>query len=223
MVYSPVNPWTFPVNPNFPWVPDATVIASITQANPCIVTTTTNHGYSTGFNVRVTFPFPYSNTFGMTQINGLTGAITVLSPMTFSMPINTLGFNSFKSGNSPITNITRANPAVVTVTTNNFFVGQTVTVTGVSGMTQINDAIYIVSAVSGSTVSLNLDSSAFSAYAGGGTMANTQSAQIIPIGQYTNIDLDDSMQVNPPNPQSLAQVPIFQKPGLQAGGPVSPS
>lgn len=98
MVYSPVNPWTFPINPNFPFLYDISYIESITQSNPCIITTTSPHGYSTGFNVRVTFPFPYSKSFGMIQINGLSGLITVFSPTSFSMPINTLGFDPFVVG-----------------------------------------------------------------------------------------------------------------------------
>ena len=151
MVYSPVNPWTFPVNPNFPWIYDSTFISSITQGNPCIVTTTAPHGYNTGFNVRVVFPFPYSNSFGMYQINTLSGVITVLSPTSFSMPINTLHFDPF---------------------------------------------------VIGTTL---------------------EKPQIIPIGQQANINLNNSTQVNPVNPSSLSNVPLFQQPGLQAGGPCSTS
>jgi hypothetical protein len=100
MVYSPVNPWTFPVNPNFPWLPKATVISAITNANPAVVTTTTNHGYSDGLIVRVVLPFPYFSAFGMIQINGLSGPILVLSPTTFSVAINTLTFDPFVVGTS---------------------------------------------------------------------------------------------------------------------------
>lgn len=146
MVYSPVNAWTFAVNPNFPWVYDIAIISAITQANPCVVTTAADHGYSTGFQVRVSFPFPYSKSFGMYQINGLSGVITVLSPTTFSMPIDTTGFDAF---------------------------------------------------VVGTTL---------------------QNAQIIPIGQMVNTDLNDSQQTNPTNPQTLDSVVVFQNPGLQAPG-----
>ncbi len=151
MVFSPVNPWTFPVNPNFPWIYDIAVISSITQGFPCIITTSTPHGYSSGFNVRVSFPFPYYNSFGMYQINGLSGLITVLSPTSFSMPINTTDFNPF---------------------------------------------------VIGTTL---------------------QSPLIIPSGQQSNTDLNDSQQVNPPNPHRLSDVKLFQNPGLQAAGPCSTS
>ena len=98
MTYSPVNPWTFPVNPNFPWLPQQKTIASITNANPAVITTTTDHGYSTGFNVRVFFPYTASNVFGMEQIAEQTGTITVLSPTSFSITIDTRGYPAFTQG-----------------------------------------------------------------------------------------------------------------------------
>lgn len=224
MVYSPVNPWTFPVNPNFPWTPPSNIISNITKGNPCIITTVSSHGYADGLTVRVSFPYPYSNSFGMYQINNLSGPITVLSPTTFSLPINTINFDSFEAGSSTITNISQAANAVVTVTTPNFFMGQVVLITGVAGMTQINGAAYIVIGISGSTVTLNVDSTLFTPYSSGGLMQNTQSPQIIPIGALANASItDDFTQVNPVNPQTLQDVVIFQKPGLQAGGPCSPS
>ena len=151
MVYSPVNPWTFPVNPNFPWLPKTNTITSITQSNPAVITTGTNHGYSSGFNIRIVFPFPNAYQFGMTQINEQIGTITVLSPNSFAIDINSLNYDPF---------------------------------------------------VLGST---------------------TEVPQVIPVGQYTNINLDDSTQVNPPNPQDGQPIPIFQSPGLQAAGPCSTS
>jgi hypothetical protein len=151
MVYSPVNAWTFPVNPNFPWRPDIAIITAITNAFPAIITTAQPHGYSSGFNVRVVFPFPYALYFGMDQINEQIGTIQVLSPTTFSISIDTTNYDPF---------------------------------------------------IIGTTL---------------------QSPQVIPIGQYTNIELDDSSQVNPSNPQVLSQVPLFQKPGLQAPGACSTS
>lgn len=95
MVYSPVNPWTFPVNPSFPWLPAANTITAITNANPAVITTGTNHGYSDGLIIRIFFPFPYAYLFGMTQIDGLSGTITVLSANTFSVNINTINFDPF--------------------------------------------------------------------------------------------------------------------------------
>lgn len=151
MVYSPVNQWTFPINPNFPFIPDARIISSITNAKEAVVTTTQNHGYSTGFVVRIVYPFPYYLAFGMPQINGLTGVINVMSPNTFSISINSLSFDPFVVGTA------------------------------------------------------------------------LESAQVIPIGQHTNANLNNSTQVNPVNPNSLTRVVLFQNPGLQAPGASSTS
>jgi hypothetical protein len=152
MSYSPVNPWTFPVNPAFPWLPQSRTITSITQANPAVVTTSGNHGYLSGLVCRIFFPFPYANSFGMYQINGLSSVINVLSPTTFSMAINSLSFDPFVVGTA------------------------------------------------------------------------LETPQVLPIGQSANGPIpDDFTQVNPVNPANLAQVPIFQKPGLQSGGPCQPT
>lgn len=151
MVYSPTNAWTFPVNASFPWLPAANTITSITKANPAIVTTGSDHGYSTGFNVRIVFPFPYAKSFGMIQINEQVGTITVTGTDTFSINIDTTAYDPF---------------------------------------------------VVGTTL---------------------QTAQVIPISQYGNSDLDDFTQVNPANPQTGVPVPLFQSPGLQFGGACSTS
>ena len=139
------------MNPNFPWTPDISFISAITKANPAVVTTTAAHGYTTGYSIRIVFPFPYAYAFGMYQINGQSAVITVLSPTSFSISINTLKYDTF---------------------------------------------------VLGTTL---------------------EQAQAIPIGQTTNADLDDSTQLNPPNPQTGVPIPLFQSPGLQAGGPCSTS
>lgn len=224
MVYSPENPWTFPVDTNFPWLPAESIISTISQANPCIITTTSAHGYIDGLVVQVLFPFNAYNNFGMMQINGLSGAISVLSPTSFSLPINTLAFDPFNAASSVVTNITQATQAVVTVTTQNFQPAQVVNLSGVGGMTEVNGLTFYVTAVSGFTVTLNIDSSLFGAYSGGGIMQNTQVPLVIPIGDLIGSSyLNEFHQVNPINPHLLSDVKIFQKPGLQVAGPCSPS
>lgn len=66
-------------------------ISGITQTNPIVVTTVGNHLYGTGLTVRLVVPVPY----GMYQADGLTGEIVVLSPTTFTMPIDGTNFNAF--------------------------------------------------------------------------------------------------------------------------------
>jgi len=82
-------------NPKF--MPAVRDILSITQANPAVVTTTfdgTNpgsHGYLTGVIARIDIPIQ----FGMQQLSGFQGVLTVLSPSTFSIAVNTTGFDPF--------------------------------------------------------------------------------------------------------------------------------
>jgi hypothetical protein len=81
------------------------------------------------------------------------------------------------TGGQQITNITKANPAVVTIdgsATLNFTVGDNAYFSGVGGMTQVNGNHYPVTNITGGgsvpyTVTLTLDSTAFSTYTGGGT------------------------------------------------------
>lgn len=79
------------------YAPAVRNILSITQASQAVITTTFDglvagdHGYVSGTIVRIIVP----ENFGMQQINKLSGPITVLSPSTFSIPINTLSFDAF--------------------------------------------------------------------------------------------------------------------------------
>lgn len=89
---------TFPLNPNYPWVPAVNTITAISNANPVEVTTGTAHGYTTGMFVRIVFPFPYGSSFGMPEINGKSAEITVTGDTTFTMPINSLNYQTFSIG-----------------------------------------------------------------------------------------------------------------------------
>lgn len=77
--------------------PATRLIESITNANPAVVTTTFAHGYVDGTVVRLDIP-PAD---GMQQANQLTGTITVLSPTTFSIDIDTRLFAAFAIPASP--------------------------------------------------------------------------------------------------------------------------
>jgi len=69
------------------------VISTITQANPAVITTTTNHQYISGMIVRLNIP----KGFGMQQVNQKQGEITVLSDTTFSIDIDTTLMDPFLS------------------------------------------------------------------------------------------------------------------------------
>jgi hypothetical protein len=77
---------TFPV-----YQPAMRIIASISNANPAVVTTTFAHQYLTGTIVRLNFPPGY----GMEQANQLTGEIVVTGSTTFSINIDTTFFDPF--------------------------------------------------------------------------------------------------------------------------------
>lgn len=77
-----------------------------------------------------------------------------------------------------ITAATQANPAVVTSNAHGYSVGDWVFITGVVGMTQLNGRYFLITAVTANTFTLGkildssaVDSSAYTAYTSGGTVA----------------------------------------------------
>jgi uncharacterized protein (TIGR02217 family) len=101
--------------------------------------------------------------------NTITGdsAITAFSVDTTTGQV-TLSANKTRS----ITAITQATSAVLTVGSHTFIVGDSVHVSGVSGMTEINGRRAAVTAFDATKITVAINSSAFSAYTSGGT-ANT--------------------------------------------------
>ena len=70
-----------------------TFISGITNANPGVVTTTINHGLTTGqANVYI------AGVLGMTGANGGPYTVTVLTPTTFSFGVNTTSLGTYTSG-----------------------------------------------------------------------------------------------------------------------------
>lgn len=69
------------------------VISTITNSNPAIITTSTNHQYITGMICRLNIP----KGFGMQQVNQQQGEIVVLSDTTFSIDIDTTLMDPFLS------------------------------------------------------------------------------------------------------------------------------
>lgn len=70
-----------------------------------------------------------------------------------------------------ITTITQANPAVVTAGTHGLIEGDVIRITGVVGMTEVNDQVYVVGPVTATTFELvDVDSTGYNAYVSGGTV-----------------------------------------------------
>jgi hypothetical protein len=71
-----------------------------------------------------------------------------------------------------ITAITKANPAMVTASGHGLVEGQVVKITGVIGMTEVNDDLFIVGEVTGASFALaDVDSTDYGAYTSGGSIA----------------------------------------------------
>jgi uncharacterized protein (TIGR02217 family) len=86
----------------------------------------------------------------------------------------TTGLVTFANTTKSITGISQAAAAVITLGIGHgFLAGESVYVSGVSGMTQINGARYYVTTVSPTTITVAVNSSAFSAYTSGGTVMTT--------------------------------------------------
>ncbi len=71
--------------------PTRRFIANITAAAQAVVTTTVNHAYTVGQQIRFNVSAPY----GMTQINGLTGNIVAITASTFTVDIDSSAFTAF--------------------------------------------------------------------------------------------------------------------------------
>lgn len=73
------------------FIPNRQEVSTITQANPGVVTTTQDHGYETGLNVRFFFPL----NVGMNQLEDKIVEITKIDDTNFSIGIDTSSFDSF--------------------------------------------------------------------------------------------------------------------------------
>jgi len=76
---------------------------------------------------------------------------------------------------SNITGATQANPCVLTVV-NQFAVGSYIFIMTVGGMTQLNNNNYLITAANSTSVTINVDSTAFTAYTSGGFCFNVTPA-----------------------------------------------
>lgn len=95
-------------------------------------------------------------------------------------------FTFFSDITKSITSITQAAQAVIGVgASHGYLVNDPVHVSSVSGMTQINGMRGLVTAVGASTITVNINSSGFSAYTSGGTTHTApQSGEVVASGCY---------------------------------------
>lgn len=177
---------------------------SITAANPAVVTLTNT--YNNGDRVRL------FNTTGMLQIAGMDFTISSVSGSGFSLlGLDASGFAAAATAVSArristldavepeflfVTKVTQANPAVVTVSqAHNYVVGQKVqfNIPSSFGMTQLSflPRPATITAVGTYTVTLDVDSSAFTAFAFPASTASPTAAlfaTMSPAGQSTTFN-----------------------------------
>ena len=112
----------------------------------------------------------------------------------YIIEMGNLYFRFFKDNGSigeatkTITGITRANPAVVTISTHGYENGDEVDIAAVVGMTEVNGKRFIVANKTTNTFELSgINSSAFTAYSSGGTAARVYEV----VTPYVEADLNE--------------------------------
>ena len=180
----------------------AIATTAITNANPAVVSTGTTP--SIGDIVRI-----YNQT-QMQQIAGMDFTITAVTPgvnMTLGY-LNAAGFANpatngfyrripadltFYPRKRWITGITAANPCVLTVSVaHDFVAGEKITIhcPAAFGMTQIDSVTATITAVTASTITINIDSSAFTAFAfptSAVAAAGVSFPHVVPAGEIATI------------------------------------
>lgn len=96
-----------------------------------------------------------------------------------------------------ITGITQANPCVVTVADASIFsVGDGITFNDVGGMTELNYKRFTISAISGNDITINTDSTGYTAYTSGGYAIKAHTKATILLGRMAQHSFDHCYVVN---------------------------
>jgi hypothetical protein len=115
------------------------------------------------------------------------------------------GYNS----SSTITGATQANPCVLT-SVNSFVAGQAVTISGVVGMTQLNGNTYTVLAATSTTITIEVNSTSFTAYSSGG-VATSNGNNLV---NYITGQINVIFPVAIPAGQNITAQATYYNPGL---------
>ena len=184
----PIPPYSnVPIEPQF-YSPQRLNISDITRGFTTLITTSSVHEYVIGQQIRLIVP----SIFGSYQLNEQIGyVISIPTTTSVEVTINSTQVDPFipTPYTAVITNITQATSAVVTA--NNFFgSGDSIQFTNVGGMTQINGLVGTITAANGTSFTVNINSSGFSAYGSGGqaTLFNVpqNQPQIFSIGDINS-------------------------------------
>ena len=191
------------IDPDAPSTYTATAVTNVSQAAAAVVTSA-SHGLVTGDLVRLT------DITGMQQISSLVFSVTRIDANTLSIPIASTAFAAVGTGGYArrvnkkqfdpkrlwITGITKASSMVVSVSTTHLYhVGSKVRliVPDEFGMTQANGLLGEVTAIGDTSLTLDIDSSAFTAFAyptSATAAAGVTFPQVVPVGEDYSILTD---------------------------------
>jgi len=159
-------------------------ITGITNANPGVVTTKTDHGLTAGDRVYI------AQVVGTSEVNhteflvGTTGAKTFGLKTLAGADVDTTNYGAWVSGGKvaivrdlglAITAITQAAAGIVTITGHGYSTGDKIYIDGIVGMTELNAQFYWVKKIDANTFSLtdemsvDVDTTGYTAYTSGGT------------------------------------------------------
>lgn len=145
-------------------------ITGVTRANPGVVTSN-GHGFVTGDVVWI------SDVSGMTQLNDSAYRVVRINNNTFSLQTTSGttvrtrsqdGYSSYSSGGRVRKCLASDCSVVVTSNGHGLSNGETVYISGVRGMTQINNKGYVVGDVTANTYSIGVNGVSWRAYSSGG-------------------------------------------------------
>lgn len=148
---------TYDVNGNFGWVESG--------GSPLEVATPYTLEHAKELSVAQNFDVMYiaHNSYAPRKL-------TRTSATSFTLGTYDISRSPFTQQVVTVTGVTKANPAVVTVSARgNLRSGDEVTMASVSGMTELNGNKYSIKMLTATTFSLNVDSTGFTTYTSGGT------------------------------------------------------
>lgn len=184
----PIPPYTnVAIEPRF-YQPSRFVISDISFGATTTVTTTEDTNYAIGQEVRLLIPRPY----GASQLNNHQGVVISIPAVNqVELLIFSTGFNPFVSNpfTASITGASKAFPCVL-ICSSHFVPKDSIRITDVSGMTQLNNTSYLVLSANATTVTIYVDSTFYSTYTSGGTATlfnyDTTQPQIMAIGDVNS-------------------------------------
>ncbi len=159
-------------------------ITGITQANPGVVTTKTDHGLVAGDRVYI------AQVVGMTEVNKIEFLVGTTSAKTFQLKtldgagVNTTNYGAWvekgkvakvRDKGLTITGITKAAAGVVTIAGHGYSTYDKIFISGIVGMTELNDRFFWVEKIDANTFYLTdelknrIDTSGYTAWSSGGT------------------------------------------------------